>query len=177
MIRTRVGYAGGKMDNPDYGNLGDHTEAVQVDYDPRRISYERLLEIFWDSHTPTSRSWTTQYKNALFYHDEKQRQAGESTRAALARKTGRTIHTEVVPLRSFNLAENYHQKYLLKQRSDLAAEMRRLYPRNRDFVDSTAVARLNGYVGRNGSPDQLAREIDQLGLSTRGRQALEAVVR
>ena len=172
-----MGYAGGKMERPDYGNLGDHTEAVQVDYDPQRISYERLLEIFWDSHTPTSRNWSTQYKNAIFYHDDRQQKLGVDSKAALARKTGRTIRTEVVPLRAFNLAENYHQKYLLKQRSDLASEMRRMYPRDRDFIDSTAVARLNGYVGRYGSPTQLTREIDRLGLSTKGRQTLEALVR
>jgi peptide-methionine (S)-S-oxide reductase len=176
VIRTRVGYAGGKKENPDYGNIGDHTEAVQVDYDPARISYARLLEFFWNSHTPTSRSWSTQYKNAIFYHDEKQRQAGEGTRAALAQKTGRTIHTEVVPLRSFNLAENYHQKYLLKRRSDLTAEMSRVYPLNRDFINATAVARLNGYVGGNGSAAQLDREIDSLGLSPAGRHALEMLV-
>ncbi len=172
-----MGYAGGQKKKPNYHNLGDHTEAVQVDYDPRRISYERLLEIFWNSHTPTSRSWSTQYKNAIFYHDETQRQAGEDTRATLAQKTRRTIHTGVVPLRSFNLAENYHQKYLLKQRSDLSVEMARIYPLNRDFIDSTAVARLNGYAGGNGSAEQLAREVDRLGLSDTGRQALEMLIR
>jgi len=165
------------MSNPDYGNLGDHTEALQVDYDPRRITYTRLLAIFWKSHKPTSRSWSTQYKNAIFYHDEKQRWAGEDTRAVLAQKTDRTIHTMVVPLRSFNLAENYHQKYLLKQRSDLTAEMSRVYPLNRDFINSTAVARLNGYVGGNGRPAQLDREFDSLGLSAGGRQTLQALVR
>jgi peptide-methionine (S)-S-oxide reductase len=172
-----VGYAGGKKENPDYHNLGDHTEAVQVDYDPRRISYEQLLDIFWDSHTPNSRSWSKQYLNAIFYHDEKQRAAGEASRSALAAKTGQTIRTAVAPLRSFTLAENYHQKYLLKRRSDLTAEMSRIYPLNRDFIDSTAVARLNGYVGGNGSAAQLAREIDSLGLSVAGRQALEILVR
>jgi peptide-methionine (S)-S-oxide reductase len=135
------------------------------------------LEIFWNSHTPTSRSWSTQYKNAIFYHDEKQRRAGEASRDARARKTGRIIHTAVAPLRAFNLAENYHQKYLLKQRPDLTADMSRIYPLKRDFIDSTAVARLNGYVGGYGSSDQLAREIDSLGLSDESRHALEMLVR
>ncbi len=172
-----MGYAGGHAGNPDYGNLGDHTEVVQVDYDPRRISYADLLEIFWNSHSPTGRSWSRQYMNAIFYHDEQQRTTGEESRAALAKKAGTAIRTAVAPLRSFNLAENYHQKYLLKQRSDLAAELSRVYPRNRDFINSTAAARLNGYVGANGSPAQLAREIDSLGLSTAGRQTLQALVR
>jgi len=177
VIRTRVGYAGGKQENPDYGHIGDHTEAVQVDYDPARITYGQLLEMFWSSHTPSSRSWSRQYMNAVFYHDDRQQKAGEETKAAMARQTGRTVHTKVVPLRSFTLAENYHQKYLLKKQSTLAAEMRRLYPRKQDFIDSTAAARLNGYVGGYGSADQLAREIDRLGLSPKGRQVLEAIVR
>ncbi|MCP3953620.1 MAG: peptide-methionine (S)-S-oxide reductase [Desulfobacterales bacterium] len=176
VIRTRVGYAGGETENPDYGNIGDHTEAVQVDYDPRRISYAQLLDIFWASHTPDNRSWLTQYRNAIFYHDAKQRAASDASRKALAAKTGKTIRTVVAPLRSFTLAENYHQKYLLKQRTDLTAEMVRIYPLDRDFIDSTAVARLNGYVGGNGSALHLAREIDSLGLSDTGRQTLKTLV-
>ncbi len=172
-----MGYAGGRKTNPDYHNLGDHTEAVQVDYDPQRISYEHLLEIFWNSHTPDRRSWSTQYMNAIFYHDDRQQKAGEDSKAAMARKTGQTIRTKVVPLRSFNLAENYHQKYLLKRRSDLTAEMSRIYPLDGDFINSTAVARLNGYTGGNGNRLQLAREIDSLGLSDTGRHALEMLVR
>jgi peptide-methionine (S)-S-oxide reductase len=172
-----VGYAGGRMSNPDYGNLGDHTEALQVDYDPRRITYTRLLAIFWNSHKPTRRSWSRQYMNAIFYHNAQQQKAGEESRAALAQNSGRAIHTAVVPLHSFNLAENYHQKYLLKQRSGLTAEMSRIYPLNRDFINSTAVARLNGYVGGNGRPAQLDREFDSLGLSAGGRRTLQALVR
>ncbi len=171
-----MGYAGGETENPDYDNIGDHTEAVQVDYDPRRISYAQLLDIFWASHTPNNRSWLTQYRNAIFYHDDRQQKAGEDSKAAMARKTGQTIRTKVAPLRSFNLAENYHQKYLLKRRSDLTAEMVRIYPLDRNFIDSTAVARLNGYVGGNGSALHLAREIDSLGLSDTGRQALKTLV-
>ena len=172
-----MGYAGGQAENPDYGHIGDHTEAIQVDYDPLRISYEQLLDIFWQAHTPTSRSWSSQYMNAVFYHDETQRLAGEASRKALAAKTGRTIRTKIVPLRSFTLAENYHQKYLLKQRADLTREMARIYPRARDFIDSTAVARLNGYVGGYGNSEQLSREIDELGLSPAGLQELEGLLR
>ena len=148
-----------------------------MDYDPQRITYARLLAIFWTSHKPTGRIRSRQYMNAIFYHDERQRKAGEKSKTALTRKTGRTIHTAVVPLRSFNLAENYHQKHLLKRQSTLAAELSRIYPRDRDFIASTAAARLNGYAGGHGSPAQLAREIDRLGLSAKGRQTLRALVR
>jgi len=177
VIRTRVGYAGGEKENPDYGHIGDHTEAVQVDYDPRVIGYEDLLAVFWSSHTPTSKSWMRQYMNAVFYHNEEQQKAGEASKAALAEKTGRTIRTPVAPLRSFTLGENYHQKYMLKRQSRLTSEMSRIYPKNQDFINSTAVSRLNGYAGGNGSVKQLALEIDSLGLSENGKRILKGLVR
>ncbi|UCD32748.1 MAG: peptide-methionine (S)-S-oxide reductase, partial [Desulfobacterales bacterium] len=113
MIRTRVGYAGGRMDGPDYRNIGDHTEVVQVDYDPERITYSQLLDIFWKSHRPSGRSWSRQYMKAVFYHDEHQRRMALASKTAVGQKIGRTVKTEMVPLLSFTLAEDYHQKYIL----------------------------------------------------------------
>lgn len=72
VIRTRVGYAGGKTDAPTYRHMGDHTETVQIDYDPGRITYEELLKIFWESHDPESRPYSVQYKNAVFFHNAAQ---------------------------------------------------------------------------------------------------------
>lgn len=176
MIRTRVGYAGGRTEAPTYHNIGDHTETVQVDYDPERITYPQLLDIFWRSHKPTGRTWSRQYLNAIFYHNETQRQAAEASKTAVERKIGRTVATEVLPIRSFTMAEVYHQKYLLKSHKDLNNEMTRIYPLAHDFVNSTAVARLNGYVGGYGGRDQLIREIDSLGLSGEGRKRLFKLV-
>ena len=176
MIRTRVGYAGGRQASPTYRNMGDHTETVQVDYDPGRIAYSQLLKIFWQSHTPTGRSHSRQYLRAVFYHDDNQRKEAEASKTALAEKLGQPVHTEVAPLRSFTLAENYHQKYLLKQQYTLKAEMSHIYPQHRDFVDSTAVSRVNGYAGGNGSRAQFDRDIDRLGLSPAGKQDLRTIV-
>ena len=75
-------------------------------------------------------------------------------------------------MQSFTLAEDYHQKYLLKRRTNLMRELSRLYPEHTDFVNSTAVARINGYVGGYGSKAQLLREIDMLGLSPAARKTL-----
>ena len=177
MIRTRVGYAGGLIDAPTYHHMGDHTETVQVDYDPVRITYDRLLEIFWKSHHPTSGSWKRQYMNAVFYHNEQQRRLALTSKIALEQKTGTTVKTRVLPLRSFTMAEEYHQKYLLNRHYHLKHEMVRIYPRHRDFVDSTAAARLNGYAGGHGTTEQLSREIERLGLSAEGKKALTDVVK
>jgi methionine-S-sulfoxide reductase len=172
-----VGYAGGTNPNPDYGHIGDHTETVQVDYDPARIAYTDLLAVFWQSHAPTSRAWSQQYRNAVFYHDESQRRLALASKAAQERKLGKSVHTDVVPLQRFTWAEAYHQKYLLKSEHELVRELQRIYPRQMDFDNSTAVARINGYVGGDGSREQLSREIGHLGLSERGQKLLMRLVR
>jgi hypothetical protein len=135
-----------------------------------------LLAVFWESHRPDGRSWKRQYLNAVFYHDARQEQEALASRAALEDRLDRSVGTEVLPLRSFTRAEDYHQKYILKRASDLMRELTRMYPNHTDLVDSTAVARLNGYVGGHGSPDQLAREIETLGLSPEGRKKVENMV-
>ncbi len=164
------------MEGPNYGNMGDHTETVQVDFDPGRISYNQLLKIFWDSHRPTSRNGSRQYMNAIFYHDEEQRLLAMDSKTLVEQKTDGTIRSEVLPLRSFTMAENYHQKYILKQHTKLKSEFSHIYPKQRDFVASTAVARLNGYAGGNGTRDQLSRELETLGLSAEGKRVLSELV-
>lgn len=176
MIRTRVGYAGGSTKTPNYNSIGDHTETVQVDFDPERITYAQLLDIFWKSHQPTERT-SRQYLNAIFYHNDQQRKLALASKTAVEEKTGRAVKTEVAPLRSFTMAEDYHQKYNLKLHSRLKNEMSRIYPHPLDFVDSTAVARLNGYAGGQGGRDQLSREIEILGLSAEAKRMLEKLVR
>jgi methionine-S-sulfoxide reductase len=171
-----VGYAGGEMEGPNYGNMGDHTETVQVDFDPGRIPYNQLLKIVWDSHQPTSRNGSRQYMNAIFYHDDEQRRMAMNSKAVVEQKNGGTIRSEVLPLRSFTMAENYHQKYMLKQHSKLKGELLRAYPQHKDFVASTAAARLNGYAGGNGTRDQLSRELETLGLSDEGKRVLLEMV-
>ena len=176
MIRTRVGYAGGKQANPDYRHIGDHTETVQVDFDPQRVSYEQLLSIFWNGHDPTRRPWSRQYLNAIFYHNDTQHRQALASKTAVEATRGLSVRTEVAPLRRFTLAEDYHQKYLLKQHYSLKAELSRIYPNHRDLIDSTAAARVNGYAGGHGSRAQFERDIDELGLGDRARRELTEMV-
>ena len=172
MTRTRVGYAGGKKENPTYHQLGDHTETLEVDFDPTRISYEKLLEIFWEEHDPTSRSWSTQYKAAIFYHGDEQKRQALATRDRLAARLGKTIRTELIPFSRFYPAETYHQKYYLRGNKQLLKELQRYYPQEEGLMNSTAAARVNGYLGRNGTADSLKAEIEGYGLSESSRQAL-----
>jgi len=176
VVRTRVGYAGGTKKNPTYHSLGDHTETIQIDFDPERITYETLLSVFWASHDPTSRSWSGQYKTVIFYHDEEQRNLAVATRDRLAERTGAKIHTEVLLHEGFYLAEPYHQKYRLRSVRDIMAEFSAMYPMDDDFVNSTAAARVNGYVGGYGSPEVVKSEIDELGLSPDASRRLLEIV-
>lgn len=117
---TAVGYSGGTTENPSYeevctGRTG-HAESVRVHYDPERISYEDLLEVFWDSHNPTTPNRQgpdigSQYRSVIFYHDEQQREKAEASKEQHQQELGRPIVTEIVPAEDFYLAEEYHQRY------------------------------------------------------------------
>ena len=118
------GYIGGKVKNPSYeqvstGRTG-HTEAVQVTFDPAKVSYDQLLDTFWLNHDPTVKDRQfcdggNQYRSAIFYQNEAERQAAEASKAELE-KSGRFAHiyTEIVPASTFYLAEDYHQDYYKK---------------------------------------------------------------
>jgi len=170
-----VGYAGGNTNSPTYRSIGDHTETVQVDFDPKKITYRQLLDIFWNSHSYTRKRGTAQYKNAIFYHNAEQRQRALASKDAIEQSTGKTVRTDIVPLKAFTLAEDYHQKYLLKH-SALKHVLDKFYTRHAEIVDSTAAARLNGYSGHNGTKAQLSREFQSLGVSENEKKVLEKLI-
>lgn len=176
VVRTRVGYAGGRTPQPTYQSLGDHTETVQVDYDPGQLSYEELLEVFWASHNPGRQAWSRQYLNVIFYENETQRRLAEASRERLASRTGTPVLTAILPFTTFTLAEDYHQKYYLQQVPELLGELRRYYPDFKNLVHSRAAARLNGYLAGFGSLAQLREELPLLGLSPEAGQKLLAHV-
>jgi peptide-methionine (S)-S-oxide reductase len=176
VIRTRVGYAGGEQPSPTYQNIGDHTETIQIDFDPQKISYAQLLEIFWQSHDPTVPAVSRQYMSILFYHDEAQKQLAEQSRQDREAQTGETIYTEIQPVAAFTRAEDYHQKYILRRDSDLLGEFTAKYPIADDLTDSTAAARINGFLAGEGKAATLEAEIDSYGLSEQGREKLLAIL-
>jgi len=176
IIRTRVGYAGGTTKDPTYHDLGDHSEAVQIDFDPSRISYRELLDIFWKSHKPTRNSWSRQYRNAIFYHNELQRTLAIATRDSISSETNGSIATVIEPYSGFTLAEDYHQKHSLGSYPGVMTEFRAMYPDTKSLINSTAVTHVNGYLGGYGSCDSLKEEIESFGLSQGAEAMLTSVV-
>jgi len=121
VVSTSVGYMGGDVANPSYeqvctGRTG-HAEVVQVDYDPERISYGELLDVFWDSHDPSQLNRQgpdigTQYRSAIFAHGTAQQETAEASRAKLS--DADAVATEIVQAGDYWLAEDYHQQYFEK---------------------------------------------------------------
>ncbi len=138
------------------------------------ISYEKLLEIFWASHNPTQRAWSSQYKAAIFYHNEDQKKLAMETRDREAARRNSSITTEILPATDFYRAEAYHQKYRLRQDRELMKEFNAMYPSDDDFVNSTAAARVNGYLDGYGTTESLRTELDSLGLSAGSKQEADA---
>lgn len=126
VISTAVGYEGGTTKNPTYrdvctGRTG-HAETLQVEYDPSRVSYETLLNVFWENHNPTTLNRQgpdigTQYRSAIFYHNDEQKAVALASKEQLDKsgKYKRPVVTEIVPAQTFYMAEDYHQQYLEKR--------------------------------------------------------------
>lgn len=175
VVRTRAGYAGGTKENPTYHDLGDHSETIQIDYDPELVSYKDLFDVFWNMIDPYAENWSTQYASILFYHDEEQKSIFEEARKE-AEKSGKTVKVEAKPYTMLYLAENYHQKYYLQNNTFLMKDYKEMYSTYKDFIDSTSAARVNGYIKGYGSIIQLQSEINDLGLSEKGKSILLDIV-
>ena len=126
VVDAAVGYAGGHTVNPTYKEVctdrTGHAEVVEVDYDPSKVTYGQLLDVFWSSHDPTQLNrqgpdFGSQYRSVIFYHDEEQKAEAEASKARLdaSGHFRRPIVTQIVPAAPFYRAEEYHQRYLEKR--------------------------------------------------------------
>ena len=125
VVSTTVGYTGGTTKDPSYQDVGSgatgHAEAIQVEYDPDKVRYEALLDVFWHNVDPTDSEGQfcdrgTQYRSAIFYHDEEQKRLAEKSKAEVAKelKVADPIVTAIVPASPFYRAEEYHQDFYRK---------------------------------------------------------------
>ena len=126
VVDAAVGYSGGKTDNPTYEQvctgLTEHTEVVYVEYDPEVVSFERLVDVFWNGHDPTQVNRQgpdvgTQYRSAIYYYTDEQRDIAETSKKAVdaSGSLRAPIATEILPAREFYRGEEYHQQYFAKR--------------------------------------------------------------
>jgi peptide-methionine (S)-S-oxide reductase len=126
VISTRVGYTGGQTSNPTYKEVctdrTGHAEAVEVTYDPAKLAYEKLLDVFWENHDPTQVNrqgpdFGSQYRTAIFFTTPEQETAARASKEALEKshRFSKPIATQIVPAVTFYEAEDYHQQYLEKK--------------------------------------------------------------
>lgn len=124
VVDTAVGYEGGTVANPSYEDVCSHrtghAEVVEVEFDPDEVSYEELLETFWDEHDPTQLNRQgpdvgSQYRSVVFFHTPEQERAAVESRARAQARYERPIATEIVSAQRFWRAEDYHQQYLVKR--------------------------------------------------------------
>ncbi|XP_055597854.1 peptide methionine sulfoxide reductase-like [Uranotaenia lowii] len=164
VLRTIVGYSGGTTPSPVYRNMGDHTEVIEIHYDPTQITFLDLLELFWNNHEYglTTRI-KRQYMSLILYHNEEQRQISEKSRQEeQIKRAPEQIITEIAPAGIFYPAEDYHQKYRLQSHRELAKGI----GLKAELLHSSHVAaRLNGYLIGVGGLDQFDADAHRLGLS------------
>ncbi len=128
--------------------MGDHTEAISIDFDPELISYSELLDHFWQGHRCERNNSSTQYQNAVFYRNDEQKEQAETalkSRAGALGITPEKVATKIIPVKAFTYAEKYHQKYAI--RGDIRESIDGLYPDAKSLADSTVATRLNAYLG------------------------------
>ncbi|PIS01057.1 MAG: peptide-methionine (S)-S-oxide reductase [Chlamydiae bacterium CG10_big_fil_rev_8_21_14_0_10_35_9] len=124
VISTKVGYTGGHVENPTYREVCQkttgHAESIEIEFDPQIISYQELLEIFWQIHDPTSIDKQgldigNQYRSAIFYHNKQQQKTAELSKDEIQSKLSKKVVTSIEPAQTFYPAEEYHQKYIQKK--------------------------------------------------------------
>ncbi len=171
VVRTRVGYAGGTIDDPTYKMIGDHTETIEIDYDPTVISYQELVELFFANHNPYSEAYSRQYASILFYHNQDQQNTALEIKERLESESGRTIKTTIREFERFYLAEDYHQKFRLQQQPAFKNQFLDQLSME-EFINSTAAARVNGYIAGRGERESIIDNIGELGLTTELQERL-----
>jgi peptide-methionine (S)-S-oxide reductase len=136
------------------------------------VSYEQLLSAFWNGHDAAYMPYSIQYRSAIFYTGDQQKELAKEGAQVEQNRLGKEIYTAVESFTGFYVAEDYHQKYYLRQIPEVVKDLYAIYPDPADFRDSTAAARLNGYLGGYGNLDTLKKNLTSFGLSNSGQKAL-----
>lgn len=155
--------------------MGDHTETIEIDFNPEIMTFEEILHVFWKNHNPNRGGYRgRQYLSLLLYHDEKQKELIGKVKQELELKA--EIQTEITGYSGFTLAEERHQKYYLQRYPNAMEKLHFLYPSAQTFVDSTLVARLNGFVKGYGTLTSIKEEIKNWNINENSQRRLLDVI-
>ncbi|GEK91261.1 peptide-methionine (S)-S-oxide reductase MsrA [Alkalibacterium kapii] len=179
VIRTQTGFSGGTSPDPTYRNIGDHTEVVQIVFDASLMTYEDILNIFWDSHDAFKDRYykERQYISLLIVHSTEQLGKAEKVKKERENRYGKQIKTDIQYDLPFYPAEDRHQKYFLKRFDKATASLFPLFSDHKSFVHSTIAARLNGFVRENGRLDNIKDEISDWQLTKEAETILRETLR
>lgn len=167
VIQTTVGYAGGTTAAPTYRTIGDHSETIEMTFDPEIISYADLVHLFWRNHEAAKDRFykERQYISVLFYRNEEQYEIAKHIQAEIETEQGKELQTEFQAYNHFYTAEDRHQKYFLRRFKKACAQVQTLFPDEAAFIHSTIAARLNGFVRERGKLPDVKEEITHWVLS------------
>jgi peptide-methionine (S)-S-oxide reductase len=177
VVGTRVGYAGGTTAAPTYHGLGDHSEAIEVGFDPAGISYTGLLNSFWEQHIPRHPSYSRQYRSAVFYANSAQRDQAVAAKERIEHSLGGELYTAIEAAGVFTPAEDYHQKYYLQHNPRLMELLLPLFPNRQALFDSTLAARLNAFLGGNPNQELVFQACNQAGFPPQVIEEIDLILR
>jgi peptide-methionine (S)-S-oxide reductase len=163
--KTTVGYAGGRRDSPSYDDMGDHIQAVSVEYDPLTVSYGQLLEIFLLWQKPSREGTPCRRASHIFVKNEFEKRLAQAALERYELCSGNSCETLVSMCKSFHEAEDWYQKYFLRRFPVLMREIKNFYPQERDLIRSTLATRLNGILGQSSLAFNLPEDIELYDLS------------
>lgn len=178
VLRTRVGYSGGRSTNPSYKVVDLHTEVVEIDYDPDVISYEDLIDVFFSAHNETLRPYDQRVKSLIFYRNDEEYEIAKTKLDAIRQATPEeeSVYTELKAFEVFYLAEPEHQNRSLKLETSLYKELKQIFETEEDMLLSILVSKLNGYIYGYGDMEGATELLDKSGLSEASKNRVIEVI-
>jgi len=153
--------------------MGDHTETVQIKYDPEIISFGEFLKVFYEIHDPTFKYQSPQYMSLILYHDPEQKDLAQKEKKKLSEKFMGEVQTRIEEYISFYPAEDYHQKYFLQAFPEIMKELKKNSPDFQTLIKSKTAARINGYISGFGSKEQLEKGLQKFNLDQETKRIIQ----
>ncbi|MFW6270460.1 MAG: peptide-methionine (R)-S-oxide reductase MsrB [Bacillota bacterium] len=174
---TASGYAGGKKENPNYHNLGSHSETVRITYDPEIISFKEILTKFWDEHNPFSEAYSEQYKSIIFYNDNQQEDVAREFLEEKKEQNSKTIYTELKQMNNFTEAEDYHQNYQLGKNRKLKQYREKLINAGEKLTYSRIMTKLNAYSAGQMNSETMEEELNNNYLNVQDKELIANIIK